>query len=50
LKDDNPINDNDNVDVGVDNHFIPPLYIYDPKNWGIHDAKTSDILIRKKVY
>jgi hypothetical protein len=37
---DNPINDNEdvlvasNVDVGIDDYFIPPLniYIYNPRN------------------
>jgi len=52
---DNLINDNEdalvasNVDVGIDDHFIPSLniYIYDPRNWGILHAKTIYILIKK---
>lgn len=47
--DDSLINDNvfyaSNVDVGIDDHFIYPLDIYDPRNWGILDAKTINILI-----
>jgi len=38
------INENDNVlasnvDIDIDDHFIPYLYIYDPRNWGIFYAK-----------
>jgi len=52
LNDDNPINDYDNVldvsnvDVGIDDHFFSPLDIYDPRNWGILDAKMRHILIK----
>lgn len=51
LIDDNRINDNvldaSNVDVGINDHFIPPLDTYDPRNCGIFDANIRDILIEK---
>jgi len=40
-----------NVDIDIDDHFIPRLYIYDPRNWGIFYAKIIMkmimILVRK---
>ena len=52
LNDDNPINDYDNildvtdVDIGIDDHTISSLDIYDLRNLDIFDAKTWDILIK----
>lgn len=36
-----------NVDLCIDNYFIPSLGIYDPINWGTLDAKIIDIFIEK---
>lgn len=51
--DDDSGNDHDNVfdvsniDVGIDDHFISPLDLYDPRNWDILDAKRRHMLIKK---
>ena len=56
IKDDttNLINYHDNVpnasniaDVGIDEHLVLPLDIYDPRNWGNLDNKDKDILVEK---
>jgi len=53
LNDNNFIDDNDNVlntsniDVGINDHFIIPLNIYNPRNYGILNAKTRNIVIEK---
>jgi len=42
--------DTSNVDIGINDHFIHSLDIYDHKNWGILDAKTKDIWVEKLAY
>jgi len=50
----NLINDNDNVfyasnvDVDINDLFVPPLDIYDLKNLGILGVKTKYVLIEKE--
>ncbi|XP_021774370.1 zinc finger MYM-type protein 5-like [Chenopodium quinoa] len=42
-------NTSDVNDIGID-QVVPPLDIYDPKNWGNLDIKGRDILIQKEPF
>jgi len=37
-----------NVNVGIDDHYIYPLDIHDPRNWGILDYITTRYILIEK--